>query len=186
MKYMGSKIQGWMHDCELQFLYNEILKLQKESVIVEIGCWRGKSSHAIASAIKDSKINHKFYCVDTFKGTSTSESQYDQAKTEDILEIFKKNMIQYNVNIIVGDSAKSAEKFEVSSIDFLFLDANHDYDFVYNDVISWFSKVKTGGIICGHDYRDGYKGVKKCVDELFCNYELFPTSIWKVITSHPL
>ena len=44
---------------------------------------------------------------------------------------------------------------------------NHQYKFVKNDIINYFPKIKHGGIISGHDYSNGWGGVKIAVDEFF-------------------
>lgn len=54
------------------------------------------------------------------------------------------------------------------SLDMVFIDANHDYEYVKNDIKLWKNKVKQGGIIAGHDYNyPGILGVKEAVDEIF-------------------
>ena len=42
--------------------------------------------------------------------------------------------------------------FEDNSLDFIHIDANHKFDFVMEDLIGWAKKVRSGGIISGHDY----------------------------------
>ena len=44
--------------------------------------------------------------------------------------------------------------FEDESLDFIYIDANHAYDFVVEDINLWFPKLKKGGIFSGHDYLD--------------------------------
>ena len=58
------------------------------------------------------------------------------------------------------------------SLDYVFIDAAHDYDAVKLDIATWTPKVRTGGVIAGHDYdapkREramGQWGVKRAVDE---------------------
>ena len=42
--------------------------------------------------------------------------------------------------------------FEDNSLDFIYIDANHSYDFVKQDIKLWYPKVKKGGLVMGHDY----------------------------------
>lgn len=59
------------------------------------------------------------------------------------------------------------------SLDFAYLDARHDYAAVLEDLEDWYDKVRPGGILCGHDYLDGFYatagefGVKSAVNEFF-------------------
>jgi hypothetical protein len=52
------------------------------------------------------------------------------------------------------DSEIGSKIFEDESLDFVYIDANHAYSFVKQDISLWWPKVKKGGWICGHDYLD--------------------------------
>ena len=60
-----------------------------------------------------------------------------------------------NYEFIQKISMDAINDFEDESIDFVYIDANHEYNFVMEDIIGWTKKVKKGGIICGHDYKRG-------------------------------
>lgn len=67
---------------------------------------------------------------------------------------------------------EAAARIPAGSLDFVYLDARHDYASVRSDVAEWFPKVKAGGLLAGHDYVDGEFdqgsfGVKRAVDEFF-------------------
>jgi hypothetical protein len=69
-------------------------------------------------------------------------------------------------------SVAGAKKVADGSLDFVYIDARHDYESVLEDLNAWFRKVKPGGIFAGHDYVDGMLpqgdfGVKSAVDEFF-------------------
>lgn len=67
---------------------------------------------------------------------------------------------------IRGGSSESARFFDDGSVDFVFIDANHTYDFVKADVLAWLPKIKPGGIIAGHDYNAPHE-VERAVNEIF-------------------
>lgn len=74
--------------------------------------------------------------------------------------------------IIKDFSIQIAEITPDNSFDFVYIDANHSYDSVYQDITVWISKVKAGGFIGGHDYLNGELpqgnfGVKKAVKDFF-------------------
>lgn len=54
--------------------------------------------------------------------------------------------------MIKAKSNQAVEIFKDSFFDFIYIDANHSYEEVKRDIISWFPKVKNGGILGGHDY----------------------------------
>lgn len=71
-----------------------------------------------------------------------------------------------NGQLIEKPSLEAVNDFEDSSLDFVYIDGNHDFDNVMRDIIVWTSKVKTGGIVSGHDYVPGnylidYFGVRE-------------------------
>lgn len=56
--------------------------------------------------------------------------------------------------MIRADSKRASEMFEDESLDFIYIDANHAYDFIKEDIDLWFPKLKKGGVFSGHDYID--------------------------------
>jgi predicted O-methyltransferase YrrM len=56
--------------------------------------------------------------------------------------------------------------FEDSSLDFVYIDANHTYEAATEDIREWSKKVRPGGIVAGHDYvnTEGY-GVIQAIHE---------------------
>lgn len=77
-------------------------------------------------------------------------------------------------------SPKAAERFADGSLDFAFIDANHLYESVRDDLHAWWPKVRIGGALCGHDYaihRDdqGGWGVQRAVDEFASARGMVPT-----------
>ncbi|MEM6505716.1 MAG: glycosyltransferase [Planctomycetota bacterium] len=74
----------------------------------------------------------------------------------------------HRFQLIREDSVAGSQRFEDGSLDFVYLDADHSETGVMNDLCHWAVKVRTGGIIAGHDYghRD-FPGVKHAVDRYF-------------------
>jgi predicted O-methyltransferase YrrM len=68
------------------------------------------------------------------------------------------------------------------SFDFVFIDADHSYESVIEDIACWRPKVRSGGWLGGHDYSKKYgPGVIKAVDQVFGKQiKLWPGSIWGV------
>ena len=44
--------------------------------------------------------------------------------------------------------------FDDNSLDFVYIDGNHEFMSVSNDLFHWHKKVRVGGMIAGHDYRE--------------------------------
>ena len=68
--------------------------------------------------------------------------------------------------MITRTSEQAAEIFDSESLDMVFIDANHDFEFIYQDIKTWSHKLKIGGILCGHDYNKPHFGVIEAVNAL--------------------
>ncbi|TXI03390.1 MAG: class I SAM-dependent methyltransferase [Rhizobium sp.] len=68
-------------------------------------------------------------------------------------------------------SVEAASRLEDGMLDLVFIDADHSYEGVKADIAAWLPKIKGGGWIGGHDYRNPDPrfrfGVDRAVDEAF-------------------
>lgn len=70
--------------------------------------------------------------------------------------------------LVRAESVQAAARIPNESLDFVYLDADHRYDAVLADLGAWFSKVREGGVIAGHDYgHPDLPGVSQAVDRFF-------------------
>lgn len=58
------------------------------------------------------------------------------------------------VTVLRMDSVAAAAKFSDKSLAFVYLDGDHSYDGFRRDLMAWWPKVQSGGILAGHDYYD--------------------------------
>ena len=56
------------------------------------------------------------------------------------------------INVIRQPSIEASKNYKDNSLDFVFIDAAHDYGNVCADINVWLPKVKRGAILAGHDY----------------------------------
>lgn len=161
-------IQGWFTN-EARDLYAEIVQGAEDGqILVEVGSWKGKSTAWMASNIKKSQKNLKFYCVDTWCGS------LEHAKDSSIIKNTLYDEFLSNMRPLAGffepmrmTSIEASKLFSNQSIDFVYLDASHKYQDVKDDLNAWFPKIKLGGVIAGDDYIAGWPGVIKAVNEFF-------------------
>jgi hypothetical protein len=75
--------------------------------------------------------------------------------------------------VIPLPSVEAARLFPAEAVDFVYLDAAHDYDSVRADLVAWFPKVAPGGILAGHDWTDKpeHEGVKRAVSEFALEHD---------------
>jgi predicted O-methyltransferase YrrM len=172
-------IQGWMTERELAFLYSLGLSVGDGATVVEVGCWKGRSSVAICEALRE-KLDVSFYAVDTFSGDEHNPAMHqrhgEELGADRVYAQFQENTADYSfVHIVREPSADASHAFIDGSIDWLFIDAEHTFDHVRSDVQRWYPKVKPGGIISGHDYQ--HFEVQRAVDTHLSDVEVWE-SIW--------
>lgn len=151
-------------------LYKSMVEKFDNAHFVEVGSWKGRSASFMAVEIFNSGKNIKFDCVDLWE---YSESQKDLSEVQ-YKDIFKQFMeytfpVKDIINPIKGNSVAVAKTYKNKSLDFVFIDAAHDYDNVKADINAWLPKVKKGGVIAGHDY-DSSNGVRQAVQEIISNF----------------
>jgi len=162
--------------------FYEFISKKNFKVLVEVGSWKGHSICYLGNLLKDKNVD--IYAVDLWDETYKYEDNLNLKKQKKILhEIFKENLRKNNLENKIKDikaySWEASNNFKDLSVDFVFIDADHEYDSVVKDINAWLPKVKKGGIISGHDYFNPC-GVKKAVDEKFGNKVKFNGPCWYV------
>ena len=129
---------------------------------VEIGVFKGHFSKVILS-----KWEGTLYMVDVWRGLGDEyEDMSNHNNHSDAFLNTMKNIEGYEDRgvMIRATSKVASEIFEDESLDFVYIDANHAYDFVVEDINLWFPKLKKGGVFAGHDYL----GMDWYTDPNFC------------------
>lgn len=173
MKHFYNDIHGWF---TFPDLYSRVVsQFPSGSHFVEIGVWKGKSASYMAVEILNSKKKIQFDCIDTWEGSEEHLDVGGEAFEPNLLtnkdwlwESFLSNIsaVKTVINPIRKHSLEAVDLYGDNSLDFVFIDAAHDYENVTKDIQAWFPKVKDGGIIAGHDYTWGPE-VKKAADDFF-------------------
>lgn len=155
-------------DSQAELLYNLALQLPFNSVIMAIGVWTGKSTIAMAEAAKEK--SHRVYAVDHFLG-SPSDETYEMSMERDIAAEFQSNIDKFGLGHWIvtmrWDASELSSTWSVP-LDMVFIDADHEYKSVVNDIYGWARHVKVGGIIALHDFD--LPGVQQAVSEVFSNF----------------
>lgn len=156
-------------------LYTSMVnKFGDNSHFVEVGSWKGRSAAFMGVEILNSGKKIKFDCIDTFEGSIEHLDPNSPYYNEDLLKEkgwlyneFLRNIdpVKEIINPIIGISWEGASLYENNSLDFVFLDAAHDYESVKKDLNAWLPKVKVGGVFAGHDIP--YFEVFNAVNEFF-------------------
>lgn len=137
----------------------EIMSEAGYKVGAEIGVRHGTYSLILAKTIPNLKLK----CIDPYapyRGRRPSQERQDL-----IFAHAKKILEPYDVEFLRMTSMDAVKLIPDGSLDFVYIDAMHEFDPVMMDIISWAPKVRVGGIVSGHDYAQGYQvGVVRAVD----------------------
>ena len=134
-------------------------KLPKYSIGCELGVWKGDFSREIIRIVNPKRL----YLIDpwlfqpefpgTFYGGGGAKTQKDM---DDIFDSVKNSFSgRNNVRIIRKKTEELFDEIEEGELDWVYIDGNHKFEYVLNDLRVFSRKVKEGGIICGDDYDRG-------------------------------
>ena len=159
-------IHGYLTFNDIVTLYSYAFKIPVGGTIVEVGSFMGLSAFIFANALIDSNnLNAKIYCIDLWN--SWRNYNYD---------VFQNNIINNSIgNLVVnlrGDSLSKSFEINQKSADLVFIDADHSYDGCYNDLLAYFPKLKSNGILLGHDYGSKVFKVTEAVTDFIKKYNL--------------
>jgi hypothetical protein len=147
---------------------------------VEVGTQRAHYSYRLC--IDNPKLH--LTCVDPWNSFGGKGQRQQNTNYETTVERMK----PFNCTILRMTSMEGVSQFKDKSIDFVYIDGNHTFDYVASDIIFWSRKVKSGGIVACHDYCQWWEvGVPQAVDAYtFCHgimpiyvtAEESPTAFW--------
>jgi Methyltransferase domain len=140
----------------------------------EIGVKTGKYSDQLLGEWRGSKL----ISIDPWRSADPDEyedrSNVSQDEFERYYQETRDRLAPYGSRSEIWRlmSVEAAARVPDRSLDFVYIDARHDYESVLEDLDAWYPKVKPGGILAGHDYVDGQIpqgdfGVRSAVDEFF-------------------
>jgi len=116
--------------------------------VAEIGVEQGKFSEILCKA----NPNGKLFCVDAWETYSGYRDYLNRDFIVDCYKIARQRLRGFHVQFCKGFSMDMVKQFKDESLDAVYIDANHEYKWVVEDITEWSKKVRKGGIISGHDY----------------------------------
>ena len=181
MEHFYQDIQGYFDGAFLD-VYREavaVVPSGRPCTFVEVGSWKGRSAAFMAVEIINSGKPIHLYCVDKWAGKDTWTTLHKTASgrgahvacslandpdIEVIYEIFCNNLAQFPfVTPMRMSSVEAAPSFADKSLDFVMIDASHDYEDVRDDILAWSPKLRDDGVLAGDDYS--WPGVWRAVNE---------------------
>jgi predicted O-methyltransferase YrrM len=174
----ADRVKGYMYVQELRWLAETAQALSPPAAWCEIGSWQGRSATAVAAALPP---HSRLQLVDNFTGPTTREAP----KKADVRRQLQASIVNMQkrsptlrVDLAIGFSAQVAPSFPDGSFDVIFIDGDHAYAAVVDDIRFWTPKLKPNGLLCGHDFTNKC-GVEPAVRELCPGFAQVPiTSLW--------
>ena len=143
----------------------KLIKEKNLKVGAEIGLGYGGNAE---NMFKNTNLEH-LYGVDPFAHDDNTNSvmNVSQEDFDDIYRLVKQKLSPFADRFkLVRETSVRAANEVPDNLDFVYIDGEHSYEGVFNDLCTWTKKVKMGGIIAGHDYNHpNLPGIKKAVDE---------------------
>jgi methyltransferase family protein len=175
--------QGWFDGCDIATYRRLMKRVPRNGTVVELGSWKGRSICSAADIIQKRHLN--VYCVDTFQGSKGEDNLLSEAKENNILSIFTENIKRFGIESFVHTIPKltnEAAKLKFPPVNLLFIDADHTYEGVRDDIKNWLPKMADhGGVVSGHDF--GSEPISRAVYERFPKVESDANNIWQVVLS---
>lgn len=164
---------GWMTPEQLVWLRDKTKEFPK---VVEVGSYMGKSTLALA------ECSEYVIAVDDWYGPRDIYVAPEERQRS--FKDFCINMRDYIESGRVIPLKEDCRKLTVEQLpkrppfDMAFIDSDHSYECCAADIAFWHPLIRSGGLLCGHDYFE-FAGVKKAVDEVFAG-RLIETGIYNV------
>jgi predicted O-methyltransferase YrrM len=175
-----ASIEGWF-SAEDAAAYRGLVGRIRGGSVVEVGVWKGRSMASVLDLCR--ARGNRLNAVDDWS-PDQRDPGYAEAARVDICEVFRANMrslgYDSSVTVIRERSVVAARSFGERSVDLVFIDADHHYEDVMQDLKAWLPKIMPRGAIAGHDYHTRL-GVRRAVDDTFGSRVALPGgSIWVV------
>ena len=163
----------------------------ENSQFVEVGTFLGRSLCSLAEVIERSGKNITVIGIDTCRGSGPEgrrNKDYHRRAADDgggtFAGALHKNILdcgfENRIVVIISDSISAARLFADASLDWVHLDARHDYESVKNDIRAWLPKVKSGGWLSGDDYDDQWPELVRAVRELLPDSTPWSNQQWRL------
>ncbi len=189
-------IRRYWHDIDGWFTWRSaqeeaVSSFPEGSRFVEVGTYLGRSLCSLGEVVERSGKNIEVIGIDTCRGSGPENGKdYHGAAVADgggtFAGLLHKNVLDCGfaekITLIISDSVRAARLFGDASLDWVHLDARHDYASVRADIEAWLPKVKAGGWLSGDDYdARKWPEVVQAVSELLPGAQLWSNQQWRLI-----
>jgi len=141
--FRGSKIKGrkrfsvFLNHCGLTGIAAEIGTHRAAFAVRFLQSWKGKL----------------LCCIDPWTGGQFDAGPVTQDERDEYYAKAMKALRPYEdrVKVMRTTSREASLQFDSNYFDFIYIDANHQYSSVWEDLTLWWPKLRSGGFLAGHD-----------------------------------
>lgn len=144
-KVRNLSIPGWFGEGDIDALESLAAPIIN-GTIVELGSMHGRSAYCLATSSPSSTI----YCFDYWPSVLVKTA--DGIERLNTLELFLHNVVGCHNVVPTKLIHPNTATWAGEQINLFFLDASHVNPNDWECVEYWLPKIKSGGILCGHDY----------------------------------
>lgn len=145
-------------------------------VMVEVGSYAGESTEIFCESSNVQRVYAIDPWVNGYDPKDRSSQRIEMAKVE---AWFDERMARFDNLIKLKKASEEAiQDFEDNSLDLVYIDGNHQYDAVCNDIKMWLPKIVDNGYIAGHDFTSKPKVKQAVLDTLGKPEKTFGDSSW--------
>lgn len=140
-----------------------LASLPKGGVIAEIGVFGGDHARSMLTICKPERL----ILIDPWQTIPKTKmnARWARMPQGELDQYYARVCSEFskhpNVEILKMGSLEAAERFDDGHFDWVYIDADHSYEAVSQDLEAWFPKIKKGGFLCGHDYSNTEAVIKK-------------------------
>lgn len=127
----------------------------------ELGVFRGVMAAAILRIVRPCQL----YLVDAWRQQEegndvdrAATTEWHQGNREVAMRRIDERRAATDVQILQMQTTEAAAHVADGLLDWVYIDADHTFNGVYGDLCAWWPKVKSGGVVAGHDYLPSYHG----------------------------
>ena len=133
---------------------------------VEIGVDEGKNAISILKNLNITKLYLVDPWIEYYEKSSNKLLRSQKVQDEKFKKVEKLFSDNSKVELIRKKSIEASKDFSDASLDFVYIDGDHSYESVKQDLNSWYPKLKKFGVMCGDDYAHiTGRGVVEAVNE---------------------
>lgn len=137
---------------------------------VEVGV---RAGNLMARVVTNCPTIERYVCVDPWEVYIESydrpplAAERQQSWWESLYQRVKGIAEKYKaVEVMRMTSVRAAQEME-GTVDIVYIDAVHDFMNIVNDIYFWLPRIRSGGIISGHDWTKSYRPMAEAIEKIF-------------------